>query len=99
MGSFFHLDRGGYCHFFPCAVTASCEEVSRVLCFFWFCENENTSIRVLCTYTYVHIHELRYVYIYIYNNIGTFISLVGSEVGPKSLDQNSLAKKNRMQMV
>ena len=34
-GVIFYLDGGGYCHFFPpCAVIASCEEASRVLCFF-----------------------------------------------------------------
>ena len=85
VGWFFHLDGGGYCHFFPCVVIASCEEVSQVLCFFLFCNNENTSFRVICTYIYVRTHGLRYIYIYIIT--GTYISSVRSEVGPKSLDQ------------
>ena len=70
---------------------------------FWFCDNENTSFRVLCTYTYyVHCsHGLRYVHINILKHRHVYI--VGSiggrseKFGSNSLDQNSLGKKNRLQ--
>ena len=71
--------------------------------FFSFCDNENTSFRVLCTYTYVRSHGLRYVLINILKH--RYVYIVGSiggrseKFGSNSLDQNSLGKKNRLQIV
>jgi len=54
--------------------------------FFFVCDNENTSFRVLCTYTYVRIHGLRYIHIYILKHRNVYI--IGRIGGrSESLDQ------------
>ena len=104
-GRFFHLHGGGYCHFPPplCCDSLVCGGITSVV-FFVRIFIMKTHLFVFHVHTHMYIHLLKVrTYIYILKHM--YVYIIGC-IGCRSenldqnyLDQNILAKKNRMQRI